>query len=361
MKRKLLIVSFTSGQKYTGGLQCSKRNAECIISVMGKENVIQYIIQPYETTRRFKTIIKRINDMFYGGMGGINSTKTKEIINIIQKENITDLFIDSSLLGLLAKRIKKIYPHINVISFFHNFEKKFVKESIIINRDFIRFYWYPLTAINEKAAMKYSDMTVALNHRDADALEKEYKRKIDRIIPITLPEKSIKHVEIPSTNNEALFLGSYFFGNVQGIKWFCKTVIPYVNIHLTIVGASMDKLKSEIPESDKITILSNVPKLNPYFEKADFVVLPILSGSGMKVKTAESLMYGKYILGTDEALMGYEVTSDQALRCNTAEEFINAINKINLKFKFNKPSWLLFKEKYSLKSSIDGFAKILNL
>lgn len=37
------------------------------------------------------------------------------------------------------------------------------------------------------------------------------------------------------------------------------------------------------------------------------MVMPIFSGSGMKVKTAEALMYGKFLIGTKEAFEGYEI------------------------------------------------------
>lgn len=359
--RKFLVVSFTSGQKYTGGLQCSKRNYESIVALVGTENVEHYIITPYKDINQFSTKLKRISDIFYGSMGGLDRNKTNEIIDIISSKGISDLFIDSSLLGLLAKRVKKRFPNIRITTFFHNFEKGFVDDFIKINRDYLRLYWVILAERNERAAIKYSDKIISLNNRDSKAIEEYYGRKPDILIPITLKSKEIVFDNEASTNKEALFIGSYFFGNVQGIKWFCNEVLPYVNVHLTIVGASMDKLLNEVPKSDKLTILSDVPDLTPIYNTADFIVLPILSGSGMKVKTAESLMHGKYILGTDEAFRGYEITEKEGKRCNTSEEFINAINELNLPYKFNISSRQLFEKKYSFESSLNSFSDLLNI
>lgn len=359
--RKFLIISFTSVQKYTGGLQCTKRNIESILELAGKENVIQYTIKPYHGTEQLSTKIKRVRDIFYGAMGGLDEHKTKEILDIINKENITDLFLDTSTMGLLAKRVKKKYPDVRVYTFFHNYEKKFKKEFILANKDYSRFYWPILAGLNEKAAINFSDKIIALNKRDSADIEMNYGRKPDILIPITLKGSLIKDNGIASSNKEALFIGSYFYGNVEGIKWFCNEVLSHCDIHLTIVGASMDKLAAEIPTSDKISLLSNVPELEPYYEKADFVILPILSGSGMKVKTAESLMHGKYILGTDEAFRGYEITDKEGKFCNSAKEFIDAIGSLNLKYKFNQASKDLFDKKYSFESSLKGFAKVLDL
>ena len=70
----------------------------------------------------------------------------------------------------------------------------------------------------------------------------------------------------------------------------------------------------------------------------------------MKVKTAEAMMYGRHIFASDEALEGYEVDGiDGIERCNTAEEYIKAINnffnsgkKVEYEYYVRK----LFLEKY---------------
>lgn len=359
--RKFLIVSFTSGQKYTGGLQCSKRNYESIVALVGTENVVHYIITPYKDINRFGTKLKRIYDIFYGSMGGLDKNKTNEIIDIISSKGITDLFIDSSLLGLLAKRIKKKFPHIRVVTFFHNFEKGFVNDFIRVNRDYFRLYWALLTDRNERAAIRYSDKIISLNKRDANSIRQCYGRKADILIPITLMDLGAENYDGVSTNREALFIGSYFFGNIQGVKWFCSEILPYTDIHLTIVGASMDKLRDEIAMTDKVSIYSDVPDLAQYYKTADFVVLPILSGSGMKVKTAESLMHGKYIIGTDEAFRGYDINTEVGCVCNSAHEFIDAINRLDIPFKFNESARKLFKEKYSFEASLGKFSEVLAL
>ena len=68
--------------------------------------------------------------------------------------------------------------------------------------------------------------------------------------------------------------------------------------------------------------------------------MPIFYGSGMKVKTAEAMMYGRIILASDEALEGYDVGNVNGIyRCNKAEEYIDVIEKI-----FNKQSIVRFQD-----------------
>ena len=80
------------------------------------------------------------------------------------------------------------------------------------------------------------------------------------------------------------------------------------------------------------------------------MVLPIFKGGGMKVKTCESLMYGKNILATDESWEGYDLDCEMAGgRCNTAQDFIDRINAISAHPipRFNAYSRSVFVERYS--------------
>lgn len=361
--RKFLYVSFTSEQSFTGGMQCCLRNLQSIETLFGKENVDSYIIKPYQNRDSLAAKFKRVFDIFQGYMGGLQKSKEKEILKTIADNNYTDVYIDSSLLGLLSKSIKRSFPKIRIYTFFHNIEYDFVKASVVVNHDYLRFYWLPLARINERAACRYSDKVIVLNERDAMRLQIMYKRVPDTCIPITFrPNYTIGSKEkqqlVDNHRKQALFIGSYFYGNVEGLKWFCRQVLPSVDLQMIVVGAGMNQLKNDIDENEKLIILSDVPDLAPYYEKADFMILPILSGGGMKVKTAEALMYGKYILATMEALTGYDVNPSIAIQCNSADEFIQAITNLSLKYKFNEPSRKLFDEKYSFDVSLALFKTI---
>ena len=92
------------------------------------------------------------------------------------------------------------------------------------------------------------------------------------------------------------------------------------------------------------------------------MILPIFKGSGMKVKTCESLMYGKNILATDEAFMGYDIDYDMVGgKCNTSEEFIAKIKEFesNPRPRFNTYSRQIFLEKYTEEAVENKFRKIL--
>ena len=94
------------------------------------------------------------------------------------------------------------------------------------------------------------------------------------------------------------------------------------------------------------------------------MVLPILWGDGMKVKTAEALMFGKTIFATDEALEGYMIENTENIyRCNSADEFINKINTYivekNRQKKYNPSIRELFLSKYETNGYIEKVKQII--
>lgn len=87
-----------------------------------------------------------------------------------------------------------------------------------------------------------------------------------------------------------------------------------------IIGKGFRTLKNDL-ECDNVKVIGTVEDVSEYFYRADFVIAPIFEGSGMKLKTAEALMYGKTIFGTTEAFSGYALDFDRVGGlCNTARE-----------------------------------------
>lgn len=217
---------------------------------------------------------------------------------------------------------------------------------------------------NDCNSCRYSDVIIALNQRDGAEIERRYRRTPDLFTPVVFKDKYIKTSYPSGMTSEipaCLFLGTYFPMNVHGITWFINEVLPHVKIRLQIVGKGMKALETTVGKDKKIEIFSDVPDLEPYIEQADFMLLPLFRGSGMKIKTCESLMYGKNIIGTDETFEGYEVDYSKAgALCNTKEEFINAINYFcqHPVPRFNSYSRQVFLDNYAEKVRLERFSTI---
>lgn len=344
-----------------GGEQCSQKNYNVLSQLVGEDNITTYYIHD---ENQKKNIVDYFKGAFYFPFNyyfGLTPKRAKEIVGLAQSYDV--VFIDRSVFGIIAKKLKEANYKGRIISFFHNVEVTYF-EAKLGNKIGKRLVLRCIDR-NDRYACQYSDKTTTLTSRDDDNLFARYGKRADEIIPIAFKDKYLKEQyasEYTSPQPLCLFLGAYFPANKEGIVWFVKNVLPKVNIKMKVVGKGMAQLKAEEPALKDIEVISDAPDLLPYFEEADIMILPIFKGSGMKVKTCESLMYGKNIIATDEAFVGYDVDYDKVGgKCNTAEEFIARIQDFGQhpRPRFNAYSRQMFLEKYSEEAVVEMFRKVL--
>ena len=165
-----------------------------------------------------------------------------------------------------------------------------------------------------------------------------------------------------------LFVGSSYYPNVIGIRWFVKNVLPELdkNIQLIIVGRGLEFLKKEFQDS-RVNVVGTVETPVPYYLDADIFIAPLFDGGGMKVKSIEAISYGKCFVGTEESLHGFwEEFSDSVrnkfiYKVNTKEEWIAIINKLATQdtYKFNKTVFNDFYSHFSYETMKKSFEEQL--
>lgn len=350
---KLLFIQYRPfGKVMNGGDQGTKKNLDGLRLVMGETNVNVFYLHDKSGKSSLVEYAKGALLMPFGYFLGLTPKKLQEIVCLAKEYEY--VFIDRSMFGIIAKALKEAnYPG-KIITSFQNVEVLYMDAKMPKHLPF-RSVLIKLADKNDSWSCKYSDSIIALNERDKKELAMRYGREADVILPVTLEDKCAQMVfdkkAMTGKRPLCVFLGAYFLANNEGILWFMRNVFPHVDIEVKIVGRGMAKLKEEQPELLRdIEVISDAPDIVPYFQEADMMVLPIFSGSGMKVKTCESLMYGKNIIATDEALEGYAVEDGiSAWRCNTAEDFIACIRDFTAypRKRFNESARQCYLDNYS--------------
>lgn len=358
----LLIMPSDINEKiYYGGQLINKRNLKILDSCCDKIDILLLEKMP----RKFKALYDIV---MYKNFYGITNDKKKDIFDKIKKNHYDFCFISSSLGGSLAYEIKKVFPEEKIIVFFHNVEYKFYLQLAAQTGLYKKILAFNAKK-NEKMAIKYADKIISLNKRDAIEIKRLYNRNVDFILPTTFDDKykniiSLNCDKRNDTKKILLFVGSNFYANFHGIKWFIENVLEKLdNVILYIVGKGTEAWREKFKNVNKLNILGSVDDLGKYYTLSDAVILPIFLGSGMKTKTAEALMYGKYIFGTKEAFEGYNIDfSKIGGLCQNEEDFIE---KINNHFKivnnsYNEYSREIFLEKYDTNRWIKIMQEFLN-
>lgn len=276
------------------------------------------------------------------------------------------VFVQQSTLGRVCSFIKRKYPDIIVVVFFHNIELQYAKEYIKTN-GIKALPFYLTVKYWEKLACRYSDKCITLNARDSKLLNKIYKRNSTLELPTSFDDlfdlKRAQKIESnildkTETSIDFLFVGVSFFANVQAVQWFIDNVMPNVQGHFHVVGKGMDKIQFN-NITNNVHVYGFVDDLSEFYYRARLIVSPIHVGGGMKTKTAEALMFGKTILGTSEAFEGYILDKRCCILCNSKEDFILAINRLkDDDLRINEYSRELFNTYYSNQSMADKLASL---
>lgn len=155
-----------------------------------------------------------------------------------------------------------------------------------------------------KARMKSFGEELRIQHREGT--DENLK---NAIIPIAMPTPIVAKKNIEKLSKEkkkVLFVGSKYYPNIIGIRWFYKEVLPQLgyDFELKIVGRGTEFLAEEFND-ERVKVVGTVDSVEPFYQDADIVIAPLFDGGGMKCKTVEAVGYGKYLVGTTESLQGF--------------------------------------------------------
>lgn len=138
-------------------------------------------------------------------------------------------------------------------------------------------------------------------------------------------------IDTKKKNLQLFHIGSMNWGpNIEGIEWFLDQVWPILLIHfpeLEFYIAGRD-----IPESfnrykvARFVIDGEVSDAQEYMLSKDIMIVPLLSGSGVRIKIIEGMALGKIIISTSIGAEGLEVVDGEDLFiADTPEQYIEAI------------------------------------
>lgn len=170
----------------------------------------------------------------------------------------------------------------------------------------------------------------------SDEDQKIYEESLDIIpktadkiqyFPMAIDFKKNQKVKEDVDSLNILFLGKLDWQpNSEGLRWFFDDVYPLLDnsIQVKIVG------KGDFPRHlytfDNVQFLGFVENLDTVFDWCDVSIIPILSGSGTRIKVLDALAAGSPILSTVFGVQGSGVTSDHAFLEDQAEEWASLLN-----------------------------------
>jgi len=204
---------------------------------------------------------------------------------------VTFVFL-SKFLELLPNHIYKIIDTQDKLSREHIYQQASLPVS-----------FFCTTEEEELNAVKRANLIIAIQHKEAKYFSKA------GVQVVTIGHSVDKnYLSTPFKNPKKIgFFGSSHLFNVRSIEntLRCKA-FPKLAKSFEFVFAGTICRHQVIASRNDVAILGTVDDVDEFYKAIDVVILPILFGTGLKIKTIEALSYGLPVFGTKTAFDGIE-------------------------------------------------------
>lgn len=281
-------------------------------------------------------------------------------LNLFGKEsyNISRFYIaefEAQLIQLLAQNTSDIIqleglfmaPYLSVIRKHssakvvmraHNIEyviwqRLFVSEKSVIKKWYLKLLYKRLFEY-EKNIVNNFDAILPLTPDDAAGFKKMGCTIPTEIIPIGINFKSYTAIKTEFNEPSIFHLGSMdWMPNIEGIAWFLENVwqlllnkIPTLQLFLAGKAMPQSIYKSA---SENLKVEGLVKDAKTFMASHQIMIVPLLSGSGMRVKILEGLAAGNVIISTTIGAEGINFINGKHLFiADTPNEFVDCISKL---------------------------------
>lgn len=262
----------------------------------------------------------------------------KKLQHILLHTSYDVVQLESLYMAPYAEHIKPI-SNAFIIMRSHNLEFK-IWEDMANNQSNVLLRWYYNLAARrlkkyEQDVKNSFDLLLAISEID----QKEYQ-KLSYSIPSMAIPIGIELKQYPKNFYEEkpmiklAYIGSLDWRpNIEAVEWFFKEVWPtiyknYENIEFHLAGRNpVDVIKNL--EHPGLYFHGEIESAIDFISNQDIIIVPLLSGSGVRVKVLESMALGKLVISSSKGFEGINIQNNvNAMVANDKEEFIATINKV---------------------------------
>ncbi len=229
---------------------------------------------------------------------------------------------------VLARHIRKAFPSAKIIGCeqdvsFLRFEreaklKKTEKERREAEKK------YKIAKRLEISGLSLCDQIDVLDEKDAQLIP-QFRNKVKIVPPFFDKYSSLQRK--PDSKSIIFFGAMGRPENYECVIWFIENVFKNLpdDFSFTIIGGSPSPLLEKY-RSERIRITGFVESPAPYFEKALCMVVPLLSGAGIKIKVLEAMSAGIPVLTNSIGIEGIPAKAGaEYIHCENASDYEKAI------------------------------------
>ncbi len=280
----------------------------------------------------------------YSASRFVSRALTKELIQLLVKNKYDIIQVEGLYMCQYIPIIRK-FSKDKIAYRSHNIEHEIWKrvaenKKYGLKKIYLKILARRIRKLENKYLNKY-DYLVPITGRDSDQYKIMGNQIPVKVIPAGIfvndfKEKSI-NIEYPSV----FYIGALdWLPNQEGLLWFLNMVWNYFinkypNLKFYIAGRNAPKKIESVLNLKNIVYLGEIDNAHEFISSKAIMIVPLFSGSGMRVKIIEGMALGKAIVSTRIGVEGIKCTNgENILLADTPVEFVKQIEKLINNFSY---------------------------
>lgn len=301
---------------------------------------IKFIGVDIDTTIKATKALKNLlfSKLPYNAERFLSDEFSKKITKILKENKFDVIQIEGLYMGLYIDIIRK-YSNALISLRAHNIEHEIWQRTHNLESNYFKKYYLKIIAGRvknlKKALINKYDVLVTITDRDKSVFEKFKNSK-----PVITSQVGIDIQKLSQDTSSIDYNSIFHIGaldwtpNQEGLIWFINNVWKEIyrknnNIKFRIAGRNCpDWLKNKF-NMPGIEFFGEIDDAYKFIRQNAIMIVPLFSGSGMRVKIIEGLALGKTIISTPIGAEGIDYDNgNNIVIVDKATDFLNNINKL---------------------------------
>ncbi len=232
--------------------------------------------------------------------------------------------------------VVKVHSQARVVLRAHNveyliWERVTQQEKNPLKRSYLKILTRQLRRY-EESALGQADLLVPISPEDGRIFRQSGYAGRMHVSPVGMELSRFSYTACQGAGlNELRFIGSLdWIPNQEGMRWLLETVWPqvrrrYSDTIIYIAGRHAPAWLRKLHGTD-IRVMGEVPSSREFLSGGELMIVPLLSGSGIRVKILEAMALGRVVITTQIGIEGIPaVDKVHCLIAHTPEEIVAAI------------------------------------
>lgn len=278
----------------------------------------QDVSPDFKKKTNYKSVYTNANPTVVGALLNLFSSKSyfvsrfyfkdykKALIDILQNHEFDVIQIEGVFMAVYYSVIRK-YSKAKIVLRAHNVEHQIWERHL--NHEKNRLKKLYLSIQNKRLkkfeleAFNTSDAIVPITDIDKENIfQLSGKKDMWTCLTGIELDQYVFHSKPTYSNTIFHFASMDWLPNIEAVDWFLNEVWPLIkkknaSVSLVLAGRNMPERIKKLKD-DQITIKEIVKSSSQFYQDYDIMLVPLWSGSGLRIKLVEGLAYGKPIVST---------------------------------------------------------------